>query len=326
MLKVVLACLAVLSLALAGWAQTSAQTSTSGSAQTGVSAGQTQPAPQPQPPASSTNDDDARMARPQGSAPPAQPSRSPSEPGADAQQPPVGSGVQAATMVHAELNKTIDAKKAKPGDEVVAKTTTDFRTSNGTRVPKGTKLLGKVTEAKRHDKNAGAEGQSKLAFAFDRAVLKDKTEIPVQVVVQAIGAAQPPPPPGPDAAVSGGGMGSAQGNAGAGGPLGGTVGAAGSAAGGVAAGAGQTVGAVGDAAGSTVGATTSAVGDVAGSAGPMVDASGRLTAQSQGAVGLKDLQLQSSAESNTQAAVVTSDKKNVKLSSGTQLVLRVSAQ
>jgi hypothetical protein len=83
---------------------------------------------------------------------------------------------------------------------------------------------------------------------------------------------------------------------------------------------------VGSTAGSTVGGATGAAGDVAGSATGAAGASGRLTAQSQGVVGLEGLPLQSSASSDTQAAVVTSDKKNVKLNSGTQLVLRVSAQ
>jgi hypothetical protein len=215
----------------------------------------------------------------------------------------------------------LDAKKAKVGDEVIAKTTTDFRTSSGTRVPAGTKLLGRVTEAQKHDKNADAP--SKLAFVFDRAVLKDKSEMPVNVVVQAIGAAQATAAaPGADAGMDAGAMGGGQSGAGSPGLVGGAAGTVG----GVAGSAGQTVGGVGSTASSVVGGATGAAGDVAGSTTGAVGASGRLTAQSQGVIGLEGLQLESSASSNTQAAVVTSDKKNVKLNSGTQLVLRVSAQ
>lgn len=325
MKKSLFACALVLALAAATWAQ-SAQTSTSGSATVNTQAGQ-QPAPQPAQPAAGTTatDDDAQMTRPAPGSTPGQqpPANAPAQSPASGGQQAPAAGTQAATMVHAELSKTVDAKKAKVGDEISAKTTTDFRTAAGTRVPAGSKLLGRVTEAQKYDKKAG--GQSKLAFVFDRAVLKDKTEMPVNVVVQAIGKAQASsPPPGMDAGADT----MAGGQAGASGPglVGGAAGTAGSTVGGVTGAAGQTVGAVGNTGAGAVGAATGAAGDVAGSATGAVDASGRLSAQSQGVVGLEGVQLQSAASGDAQAAVVTSDQKNVKLNSGTQLVLRVSAQ
>ena len=311
-------------LSTAAWAQSSAQTSTGGSATVSAQPAQPHGAPAQQPAGTTTRDDDAQMTRPSTGDAAGAPAGAQAPAAAPAGQQPPAEGAQAATMVHAELSKTVDARKAKAGDEVSAKTTTDFRTSNGTRVPRGTKLLGRVTEARKHEKDASAGAQSKLAFVFDRAVLKDKTEMPVIVVVQAIGAAQvTAPPPAMDSGM--GATGGAQGSAGGPGLVGGSAGTAGSTVGGVAGAAGQTVGGVADAGTSTVGGAAGGVGQTVGAAGGMT-ADGRLTAQSQGVVGLEGLRLESAASSDTQAAVVTSDRKNVKLNSGTQLVLRVSAQ
>lgn len=94
------------------------------------------------------------------------------------------SATQAAS-VSAELSKKLDTKDAKVGDEVVAKTTSEVRFADGTKLPKGSKLVGHVTDvqAKSHDNH-----DSHLAFAFDHAVLKDGRELPIQVMTRAIAA------------------------------------------------------------------------------------------------------------------------------------------
>jgi hypothetical protein len=90
-----------------------------------------------------------------------------------------------ATNVSAELSKKIDTKDAKAGDQVVAKTTSEARLADGTKLPKGSKLVGHVTDvqAKSHDIH-----DSHLAFAFDHAVLKDGREVPVHATMQSLSA------------------------------------------------------------------------------------------------------------------------------------------
>ena len=53
---------------------------------------------------------------------------------------------------------------------------------------------------------------------------------------------------------------------------------------------------------------------------------GALSAGSRGVMGLEGLNLTSSSASDTRVSIVSSDKKNVKLESGTQLVLLISEQ
>ena len=72
-------------------------------------------------------------------------------------QPAPASGTAPATttprlapgsVIPAELTKTVDAKKVKTGDEVVAKVTQDLRNNAGTIiVAKDTKIVGHVTDA-----------------------------------------------------------------------------------------------------------------------------------------------------------------------------------
>ena len=87
----------------------------------------------------------------------------------------------------AELVKPVDARKSKPSDEVVAKTTQDVKSDGQVIIPKGSRLIGKVTEAK-----AAGNGQSdsQVGIAFDHAVLKDGRQVPIAVGIQAISNSQ----------------------------------------------------------------------------------------------------------------------------------------
>jgi hypothetical protein len=49
-----------------------------------------------------------------------------------------------------------------------------------------------------------------------------------------------------------------------------------------------------------------------------------ITAQTQGVIGISDLTLNSTAANATQGSLVTSDKNNVKIESGTMMLLRVN--
>jgi hypothetical protein len=92
------------------------------------------------------------------------------------------SGAKAATAasVSAELTKRIDTKKAKVGDEVDVKTTSAATFADGTELPKGTKLVGKVTDV--HPKS-NTDKTSHVAFDLERAVTKDGHDVPVHAAV-----------------------------------------------------------------------------------------------------------------------------------------------
>src|SRR6266550_9377958 len=80
-----------------------------------------------------------------------------------------GAGVAQGTTIQAVLAKPVDSRKSKVGDEVVAKATQDVKSDGQVVVPKGTRLLGHVTEARA---KAKGESDSALGIAFDKAVLK----------------------------------------------------------------------------------------------------------------------------------------------------------
>src|SRR2546425_4412136 len=91
----------------------------------------------------------------------------------------------AGTIIPAELAKSIDAKKAKSGDQVIAKTTIDLRSKDGsTVIPKGAKILGHVTDAKARGKD---ESGSMVAIAFDKVELKGGHDLQFNGGIQAIG-------------------------------------------------------------------------------------------------------------------------------------------
>jgi hypothetical protein len=97
----------------------------------------------------------------------------------------VGAGAMQTSNVSAELEKKIDSKNAKVGDEVVARTTSKAQLAQGTQLPKGTRLMGKVTEVQA---KSGAQHDGHLAFTFDHAVLKDGREIPIRTTLRSISA------------------------------------------------------------------------------------------------------------------------------------------
>jgi hypothetical protein len=216
---------------------------------------------------------------------------------------------QSATL-NAVLSKSIDTKKAKEGDQVLAKTTQDTTTSAGTKIPKNTKLVGHVTEVKAKGKE---DASSSLGFVFDKAVLKGGQEVPLHAVIQAIAA--PPQIPVGDLANSD--IGSGAPNAGSSGSMGSRP----SANGGVVGGATNTVGQV---ANTATGAVDNATGAAGSAAQAGVNTGAVLNANAIGVVGLKDVQLQQATGASANGAVpsLTSSSGNVHLDSGTQLVLK----
>jgi hypothetical protein len=209
------------------------------------------------------------------------------------------SHLQTGSTMQAELVKSVDAKKCKVGDEVIAKTTADMKSEGHVVVPKGSKLVGHVTEVTAHSKE---QANSALGIAFDHAILKNGTTMPMMLSIQAIGRGQAAAASMQDDGMSGGGgaAGSSGARAGGGGVLGGVR---------------STAGGVVDSAANTAGGAVNSVGGTAG---------GALSANSQGVVGLPGVSLASQSSTSANASVITSQGSNVHLDSGTEMILRVN--
>lgn len=216
------------------------------------------------------------------------------------------------TTMQAELTKSLDAKKAKPGDQVTAKLTQDVKENGKVVLHKGSKLKGHVTEAQAKSKE---NAESKLGVVFDKAELKGGQEVAFNGVIQALA------PPvagslslaGDESSNAGAGMGAPSAPSMGGGARGG--GTLGAATGAVSPAVGSTVGAVGRTAGSATGTVNNTVGGAANTT---------LNTTSRGVVGLQGLTLNTAAAGSAQGSVISSADKTVKLDSGTQMVLQVA--
>jgi len=211
--------------------------------------------------------------------------------------------------IHATLEKPIDARKNKPGDEVVAKTTQTTTSSEGVAIPKGSKIIGHVTEAKAKQKG---ESQSAVGVVFDRAVLKNGQQIPMNASIQAISANTSASAFDDQPLSSGAGRAGENPSATAGR---GAVGGVGSVAGA----ASNTVGG----AASTVDTTTAGTLNGAASV-PNGAASSTLSSTSHGVSGLNGLSLSTAAGNSTEGSVISSASHNVHLDSGTEMILQVA--
>jgi hypothetical protein len=230
---------------------------------------------------------------------------------------------------NAALNAPIDSKKAKPGDPVTAHTTEPAKSDGKTVMPKGTKLMGHVTQA---SARSNGESESALGIVFDKAILKNGQEIPLNAGIQALASGRSAASAaGPDLDTFGGAGASAAGSGMAGGrsALGGVTSTAGGAAGAVT----HTAANVGTTAGGALNSTTNAAGNAAGSVNGVaggaaggLNTAGQLTSGSHGVFGLNGLNLNSAASNSSQGSIITSAGKNVHLDSGTQMLLVSQAE
>lgn len=85
--------------------------------------------------------------------------------------------------VNGELVGKIDSKNAKPGDPIVVKTTAEAKFADGVVIPKGSKIIGHVTEVQAHDKT---NANSKLTLQFDKAELKGGQTLPIRSVLRSV--------------------------------------------------------------------------------------------------------------------------------------------
>jgi hypothetical protein len=230
---------------------------------------------------------------------------------ATGQTPAANASLANGSTIDAALTKTLDTKKVKKGDPVSARITEDAKQQNGTTViPKGAKLEGHVTQS---SSRAKGDAYSTLGIVFDKAVLKDGQEVPLNVTVQAIALSQDAAtaPPSPNM----GGMA----------PMGTTSGG-----GSMPAGPGRSTssGTMGSSTPPVSAANTNAASNTdtnnamagKGAVGGL-NSSGRIDPRSRGVFGLQGIGLATAPEGTQQAAVVTSIDKNVHLDSGTQLLL-----
>ena len=83
--------------------------------------------------------------------------------------------------VTGELVSNLDTKSAKQGDSVVMKTNEDLKVTGGSDIPKGSKLVGHVTNVQ-----ARGEGKenSQIAIQFDKAELKGGQTVAIESVSQ----------------------------------------------------------------------------------------------------------------------------------------------
>ncbi|WP_162601624.1 hypothetical protein [Occallatibacter savannae] len=146
--------------------------------------------------------------------------QAPGQPGADAVKSPAADALK---PVSAELVDKLDSKSAKQGDSVVVKTDENLQISQGTEIPRGSKLIGRITNVQpRSDGHENAQ----IAIQFDRAELKGGQTLPIESVIQSVapavgaegmsGTSNPPQTYGDassSAAVPTGSMGSAPGAA-----------------------------------------------------------------------------------------------------------------
>ena len=251
-----------------------------------------------------------------------------------------------ATAVSAELTKKLSTKDARVGEEVVAKTTGKATLADGTKLPKGSKLIGHVTEvqAKSH-----AHHDAQLAFAFDHAVLRDGQEVPIHATMDSITAPSAMAADSMDDSgeMMGGGMAGGAGMAGGGGMVhtgggGGLLGGAGGVVhetGGMAGGAVGNVGAVGSSVGGTANGAMSSAGSVgrsgaaltgaaggtgaAGAALPVGNLSGVTFSTVNASAAASRSGVNGSAKGAT-ATMLSAHGKNISLDSGSQMTMSVS--
>jgi hypothetical protein len=75
------------------------------------------------------------------------------------------------SVIPVQLTTTVDAKKAKTGEQVTAKVTQDLKTSTGMMLmPKDTEIVGHITEAQARNKQ---EKESQVGIVFDHAVINN---------------------------------------------------------------------------------------------------------------------------------------------------------
>jgi len=194
---------------------------------------------------------------------PAQPQTQATAP-TPAATPPIVMHFNPGTLIRVQLETQIDAKKARVGDQVLARTTDDLNSVPPGLATKGCKILGHIVEVTPHQ----GDSPSKLRIVFDKMILKNDSDMALPATIQAVGFA----------------------------------------------GASQTVSDVPESGGSP--------GSYVGQRMPTLTAKSgdaKLPFNAHGAIGMSGVSL---SAGDAHDSVLTSNKHNVKLESGMQMILR----
>jgi hypothetical protein len=143
--------------------------------------------------AQQTDSSQQQAAPPQAPAAQAQPQATQPEQAAPAS--PATAAVEL-SPVNGELVDKLDTKTAKTGDSVVIKTNSTVKTADGTEIPKGSKLMGKVVQVK---SSGGGNENSQVALQFDRAELKGGQSVAIHSEIQSLSPSESDSPSASDA-------------------------------------------------------------------------------------------------------------------------------
>ncbi len=196
------------------------------------------------------------------------------------------------TTLNATLADTVDARKSKPGDTVRAKTSEDVKVAGITVIPRGAKLVGQVTQAQ-------ANERARLGFVFERAELKDGRRIALHTAFYALAAAEGAASADNPVPSAGGGFGGAVGNLAR--PAADDTSAFGG----------------GSAKHAELQPSPGAIGGL--------NSTGTLYASSRGVFGLDGVSLEPNTVPSKGSAVILADARNIRLVSGTRLLLSVES-
>jgi hypothetical protein len=217
----------------------------------------------------------------------------------------------------AVLTSTLDARTAKPGDEVTARVTQNVKQHGKVVIHKGAELIGHVTTA-----NAAAAKQgSSIIVSFDRLVQGNETER-LNAVIHAVLAAPGATAEGNEGLMGGGAMS-------AGAPIPAGRAPAGGLVGGAVAGVGAAANTVGAAAGSVTHGAGSVLNGTSGSLNSVNGVSASSRTGTTLATPISAIHLNSEAQASSQTglnSVLSTRIGNLRLNSGTQLQFRVVAR
>jgi hypothetical protein len=90
--------------------------------------------------------------------------------------------LQSGTQLAAQLENTLDARHAKTGDRVILKAVQAIKQNGQVVVPKGSRLIGRVTDVQQRTKD---DNQSVIGVAFDR-LQKGSEQFPITATIVSI--------------------------------------------------------------------------------------------------------------------------------------------
>jgi hypothetical protein len=218
------------------------------------------------------------------------------------------------TQIMGELQKTLDVRNARPGDEVLLKTTRDIKQNGRTVIQKGSTLVGHVTDVAQRSKE---NRQSRLGILFDR-VEGHGIDMPITASIVSITNAA--------AHASAMGLGDADimgSSSSSGGVSSSRSSRSSSGGGGLLGGVGNTVGGVTNATGGVLGATTQTVGGVTNTAGRTVGSTAG--GVSSGVSGISILNSGSTNASAGTGSVLASSNQNIRLDKGSMIGLQLDS-